>query len=216
MTQLCPLQSCTATACSRHKALSCKQGEVQTRTATICWMHDPHSPEKLQLCTWKRANKTHCNNCCKLLKTFFKLCPWQFLTFQRSDSCVWQFLFKFRLTRDSFILILIPAWKRHISVTIRTWSCASLTLPEQLGSLHGTYCVLNDLHPAVPLFFGAGMHFHHFGIFHTHADQEQTFLFMSHFPYDELLQRDHCGFLVLQLERNGRGGAKLPHNELTF
>lgn len=45
----------------------------------------------------------------------------------------------------------------------------------------GVDCVLDDVNPAVPLLFGAGMDFHHLWIFHPHTDQEQTFLLMCYF-----------------------------------
>lgn len=54
-------------------------------------------------------------------------------------------------------------------------------------SSQGVDRVLNDMNPAVPLLFGAGMDFHHLRVSHPHADQEQTFLLMRHFPYDQLL-----------------------------
>lgn len=126
-------------------------------------------------------------------------------TFQSSHFRIGQFLFKLGLTRDSFIFISIPGQETRLSYYRNTPSAPSAS-QEPLGILHGVHCVLNDLDPAVALFFGAGMDFHHFGIFSTHADQEQTLLFMSHFSYNQLLQRDHSGFLVLQTERNGWGG----------
>lgn len=93
--------------------------------------------------------------------------------------------------------------RRHGSITTGTHPVHPLSHKEQVSVLHGVHCVLNDLYPAIALFFGAGVDLHHFRILSTHADQEQTLLFMSHFSYNQLLQRDHSGFLVLQMERNG-------------
>lgn len=126
-------------------------------------------------------------------------------TFQSSHFRIGQLLFNLRLTRDSFIFISIPGQETRLNY-YRNTPRAPPAPQEQLSALHGVHCVLNDLYPAIALLFGAGMDFHHLGILPTHADQEQSLLFVSHFSYNQLLQRDHSGFLVLQMERNGWGG----------
>lgn len=123
-------------------------------------------------------------------------------TFQSSHFRIRQFLFKLRLARDSFIFISVPGQERWLNY-YRNTASAPRASQEQLSVLHGVHCVLDDLYPAIALFFGAGVDFHHLGILSTHADQEQSLLLMSYLPYNQLLQRDHSGFLVLQMERNG-------------
>lgn len=63
--------------------------------------------------------------------------------------------------------------------------------------LHG---LLNELHPCVPLLFGAGIHLYHLRLLNAGRDQEQTFLLIGYFPQDEFLQRDDGGALVLRVE----------------
>lgn len=56
-----------------------------------------------------------------------------------------------------------------------------------VSHLQGVDCILNDMNPAIPLLFGAGVDLHHLWIFHSHTDEEQTFLLMRHFSYNQLL-----------------------------
>lgn len=169
----------------------------------------------------KKSHKIWHDNWCNFFQNNFQalpFCPRQFPGSYLSVPWLSCLTLSFQTQTHKGLLHLHPyPWmgERHISISTRTRLLVSPAFPEQLGSLHCVYCVLNDLFPPVTLFFGAGMHFHHFRIFYTHADQEQTLLFVSHFSYNQLLQRDHSGFLVLQMERNGWGGQKVRY-ELTF
>lgn len=83
---------------------------MQTRIAIICWMQDSHSFEKSHSSTTK-PNTIPVN----FSKAAPQLCPRQDFTFQSSHSGIRHFLFKLRLTRDSFIFILIPGQKTSLS-----------------------------------------------------------------------------------------------------
>lgn len=62
---------------------------------------------------------------------------------------------------------------------------------------HGSGGILDELHPCVPLIFGAGMNLHHLGLLDSRRDEEQPALLIRHLPHDQILQRDHCAALIL-------------------
>lgn len=46
-------------------------------------------------------------------------------------------------------------------------------------------------HPTVPLLLGGGVDLVHLGLTGGGADKKHGFLFMGHFPDNQLLKRDH-------------------------
>lgn len=99
ITVLCAILYSNGTQQAQKKTHTSK-----VRIAIICWMQDSHSFEKRHSSTTK-PNKTILVN---FSKTAPQLCPKQAFTFQSSHFRVRHFLFKLRLTRDSFVFISIP------------------------------------------------------------------------------------------------------------
>lgn len=105
------------------------------------------------------------------------------LTFQFSGFGVQHPLFLLILTRNSFIFISVPKTKtktKQNEPTAPTMSVALVTAPSRTEpqrprwalAFHsqGVDRVLDDLNPAVPLLFGAGVHFHHLWVPDPHTD----------------------------------------------
>lgn len=82
------------------------------------------------------------------------------------------------------------------------YTCSVLFLQAYLHGLHGT---LDELHPGVAFFLGAGQDLHHLRLLNARRDEEEAALLVGYLPNDQLLEGDDCGALVLRGEwREGR------------